>query len=113
MSNKQGYIYVLACEGGYWYVGYSEDTQTRIASHFLGSGAKWTILHKPIRIEEVRPGDRHLETLITISLMCRYGWEKVRGGSYVNVEMSAPPACIATAQRYADKPRGGKREEEE
>ena len=110
--SKQGFIYVLSCEGGYWYVGYSEDTQTRIASHFLGSGAKWTQLHKPARIEEVRPGDRHLETLITISLMCRYGWEKVRGGSYVNVEMAGPPACIATAQRYVDKPRGRKEEEE-
>ena len=110
--SKPGYIYVLSCEGGFWYVGYSEDTPTRIASHLPGRGAKWTQLHRPVGVGEVRAGDRHLETLITISLMCRYGWEKVRGGSYVNVEMSGPPACIATAQRYVDKPRGKKEEEE-
>jgi len=109
--SKAGYIYVLELLDDCWYVGWSADTPTRIASHFLGSGAKWTQLHKPLRIEEVRPGDKHLETLITIALMCRYGWEKVRGGSYVNVEMSAPPACIATAQRYGDHPRGARKDE--
>ena len=108
--SKPGYIYVLALEDDCWYVGWSADTQTRIASHFLGSGAKWTQLHRPIRIEEVRLGDKHLETLITIAMMCRHGWEKVRGGSYVNVEMLAPPAAIQTAQRYVDNPRGKKDE---
>ena len=56
-------------------------------------------------------GDKHPETLITISLMCRFGWEKVRGGSYVTVEMSGPPACIATALRYVERPRGKKEED--
>ena len=109
--SKPGFIYVLQLEDDCWYVGWSADLQTRIASHFLGSGAKWTQLHKPLRIEEVRPGDKQLETLMTIALMCRYGWAKVSGGSYVNVEMFAPRACIATAQRYVDHQRGATKDE--
>ena len=104
--DKRGYIYILELEDGCFYVGFSEDTQTRVASHFLGSGAKWTKLHKPTRVVEVRPGDRHLETLVTIGMMCKHGFEKVRGGAYTNVEMNAPPACIATAKKYAENPRG-------
>ena len=97
---KQGYIYTLELEDGFWYVGYSEDTPTRIASHFLGAGAKWTKLHRPVRVSEVRPGCRHLENLVTISLMCIHGHEKVRGGGFTNVEMKTP-TCIQTALKYA------------
>ena len=49
----------------------------------------------------VKPGDTLLETCITISLMCKYGWERVRGGSYCNVEMQKAPACITKAMHYA------------
>jgi len=42
-----------------------------------------------------------LETCMTVAMMCRYGWEKVRGGSYCNVEMNKAPACISKAQHYA------------
>ena len=49
MSEKQGYVYVLRLTGDKWYVGYSEDPQVRICSHFLGAGSKWTQTHKAIR----------------------------------------------------------------
>ena len=98
---KQGHVYVLECEQGNWNVGWSADIQTRVASHFLGAGAKWTQAHKPVSVHSVRPGDTHLETLTTIALMCQHGWERVRGGSYCHVEMAKPPACIAKAIHYA------------
>ncbi len=98
---KPGFVYVLELEGGNWYVGWSADLHTRIASHFLGAGSKWTQLHRPISVHSVRPGDTMLETCVTVALMCKHGWERVRGGSYCNVEMTKPPACIAKAQHYA------------
>ena len=98
---RPGFVYVLELEGGNYYVGWSGDIQTRIASHFLGAGSKWTQLHKPICVQSVRPGCTMLETCMTVALMCKYGWERVRGGSYCNVEMAKPPACIAKAQHYA------------
>ena len=97
---KQGHVYVLELEGGCFYVGWSADIQTRIASHFLGSGARWTQLHKPVAVHSARPGDKHLETLTAIALMATHGWEKVRGGSYCIVDMPKPPACISKALHY-------------
>ena len=98
---KQGYVYTLLLEAGHYYVGYSQDIQTRIASHWLGAGSKWTQLHKPISIISLREGDTHLETLSTIALMCEKGFEKVRGGSYCHVEMAKLTACITKALHYA------------
>ena len=98
---KAGYVYILELEGNNWYVGFSQDLHTRIASHFLGAGSKWTQLHKPLSVYKVQLGDTILENCITIALMCRYGFEKVRGGSYCNVEMPKAPAAISKAMHYA------------
>jgi len=101
MEKGQGYVYVLQLADQCWYVGYSADIQVRIASHFLGAGSKWCVLHPPIAVHSVRPGDTLLETCVTVALMCRHGWEFVRGGTYCQVDMAKPPACIAKAQHYA------------
>ena len=73
----------------------------RIASHFLGAGSLWTQLHKPLQVVKVVPGDTMLESCITIQLMVQMGWQNVRGGSFVKVEMTKPPACLAKAMHYA------------
>ena len=112
---KQGHVYTLLLEQGFYYVGYSQDIQTRFASHWLGAGSKWTQIHKPVAVISVMPGDTHLQTLQTIALMCDKGWEKVRGGSYCTVEMTKPPACISKAIHYAsykNKEDGDKRVQE-
>ena len=98
--DKTGYVYTLLLEDNCYYVGYSQDAQVRICSHFLGAGSKWTILHKPKEIISICPGDTLLETLKTLALMCKYGFEKVRGGSYTNIEMKEP-ACLKQAKHYA------------
>ena len=98
---KQGFVYILELEGGNWYVGWSADLHTRIASHFLGAGSKWTQLHRPVDVHSVKPGCTLPETCMTVAMMCRYGWERVRGGSYCTVDMTKPPACIAKAAHYA------------
>ena len=99
MSN--GYVYTLLLEDDCYYVGFTQDPQVRICSHFLGAGSKWTILHKPIDIISIKPGDTLLETLTTLSLMIKYGYERVRGGSYTNIDMKKQPACLAKAKHYA------------
>ena len=93
-----GVVYTLELEDGCWYVGWTKDPSTRIASHFLGAGSKWTQLHPPISVASVVLGDEQLENLTCIALMCRHGWEKVRGGHYCVVGMTGPPQCIKTAQ---------------
>ena len=97
---KTGHIYVLSLEDGCYYIGFSQDIQTRICSHFIGCGSKWTILHKPVDIIAIKEGCTLLETLITLIYMIKYGFEKVRGGGYTNCDMQEP-AALKKAKHYA------------
>ena len=95
-----GHVYVLRLEKGKYYVGYSGDIETRIASHFIGNGSMWTKKYKPIEIMSVRPGDILLENVTTIAMMAKHGFENVRGGKYCKVDMKAPPASLTKALKY-------------
>ena len=100
-ASRDGHVYTLLLEDDYFYVGFSAQVETRIAQHFLGSGSKWTRLHKPVQVLSCLPGDRDLESVTTIALMCKHGWERVRGGAWCQVHLPACPAPILKAIRYA------------
>jgi len=82
-------IYVLCLEGGRYYIGKTDDVAKRYKQHLSGSGSAWTRKYKPISlentIENVSPFE---EDKITKEYMSKYGIDKVRGGSYVEVELS-------------------------
>jgi len=82
-------IYVLRLEGGRYYIGKSENVKNRYRQHLNGSGSAWTRKYKPVSlektIENVSPFE---EDKITKEYMSKYGIDKVRGGSYVEVELS-------------------------
>ena len=92
-----GYVYVLKLQDDCWYVGYSADPECRIAAHFLGRGARWTQVHAPMAVESLQPGTKKLEDVVTIALMVRHGFQRVRGGQYVLVDLPCPPPPIAAA----------------
>ena len=95
-----GYIYVLLLETAKYYVGWSAQVDVRIAQHFLGTGSKWTQMHKPVQVILCTPGDKLMENLTTIALMCRHGFRNVRGGSWCQLDMQNPPKAILTVLRY-------------
>ena len=95
----QGHVYTLELKGGYFYVGHSLEVETRIAAHFLGNGAMWTRLHRPVRVLSVVPGDQMLENCATIALMVQQGHERVRGGKWCLLEHKVP-AAIRKAMHY-------------
>lgn len=82
-------IYVLRLEGGRYYVGKSDDVVHRYQQHMNGNGSDWTRKYAPISlvktIENASPFD---EDKITKEYMSKYGIENVRGGSYVEIELS-------------------------
>lgn len=85
-------IYILLLEKDKWYIGYTDrEDGERFAEHFTGNGSKWTQKYKPIQVIEWREGTLEDENKVTLEYMKKYGWWNVRGGSYCNVEMSAPP----------------------
>lgn len=79
-------VYVLLLEDDCYYVGMSYNLNIRLSQHWGGSGAKWTRLHKPLKVlEVVYPAEKTTENEITKRYMETYGSEKVRGGSWCRV----------------------------
>ena len=97
LTQRNGWVYILRLQDSCWYVGFSADPETRIASHFLGRGARWTQLHPPLAVESLQPGDENLENVVTIALMAKHGFQLVRGGRYVAADMPLPPPPIVKA----------------
>jgi hypothetical protein len=77
-------IYILKLENNKYYVGKSNDLETRLTSHKNGLASAWTKKYKPISVEKVIPNassyDKNKET---IEYMGKYGIDNVRGGIYV------------------------------
>ena len=82
-------IYVLRLEGGHYYIGKSDNVAARYQQHLNGKGSAWTRKYAPVAlvktIEGASPFD---EDKITKEYMLKYGIDKVRGGSYVQLELS-------------------------
>ncbi|USS87346.1 GIY-YIG nuclease family protein [Fructilactobacillus hinvesii] len=47
---KQFYFYVLLCEDGSFYGGFTTDVAKRFHTHQLGQGAKYTKVHRPLKV---------------------------------------------------------------
>ena len=104
LFEEEGHVYTLRLEKGKYYVGYSGEIETRIASHFLGNGSMFTKKYKPIEVLSVRPGDVLLENVVTVAMMAKHGFQNVRGGKYCKVDMLAPPATLSKALKYQPDP---------
>jgi len=50
MNNNKWFAYVLLCENGALYRGYTNDLQKRFLCHKSGKGAKYTRMNKPVEI---------------------------------------------------------------
>lgn len=82
-------IYVLRLEGHRYYIGKSDDVLNRYQQHINGYGSAWTRKYKPISLEKtIKSVSPFEEDKITKEYMSKYGIDKVRGGSYVELELS-------------------------
>ena len=84
--------YVLELENGNFYVGKSTNLNVRFGQHWTATGSKWTRLHKPVKVLHVFLGDK--ERSMTLMMMNKHGWEKVRGGPWCRVEMKEAPKAL-------------------
>ena len=82
-------VYVLRLEGGRYYVGKTDNVMNRYQQHLSGSGSAWTRKYKPISLEKcIENVSSFEEDKVTKEYMSKYGIDKVRGGSYVEIELS-------------------------
>jgi hypothetical protein len=81
-------IYVLKLSNDNYYIGKSKHIENRLSDHFVKKSSAWTALYEPISIEKIiinaNPFD---EDRYVKEYMCKYGIDKVRGGSYISVEL--------------------------
>lgn len=44
------YVYILLCEDGSLYTGWTTDVEKRFSAHCSGRGARYTRAHRPVRV---------------------------------------------------------------
>lgn len=44
------YVYVILCEDGSFYTGYTKNVDSRMRLHVSGKGARYTRMHKPKKL---------------------------------------------------------------
>jgi putative endonuclease len=49
MTDKMNYVYMLLCRDNTLYTGWTNDLESRIASHNAGRGSKYTRARLPVR----------------------------------------------------------------
>jgi predicted GIY-YIG superfamily endonuclease len=97
-------IYVLRLAGGNWYVGKTDNFQKRMEEHVRGGGSAWTSMHKVLKVDKVVENaspfdeDRYVK-----EYMSKYGIDKVRGGSYVEIELDESKIDTLTKEIWAAK----------
>ncbi|MFC6974859.1 GIY-YIG nuclease family protein [Halomicroarcula sp. GCM10025709] len=52
-QRAQHYAYVLRCDDGTFYTGYTTDVERRVAEHDAGEGAKYTRGRTPVELVHV------------------------------------------------------------
>lgn len=82
-------VYVLECEDNYFYVGKTRrKVSERILEHLSENGSQWTILHKPVKLIQTKTNaDNFDEDKFVKIYMKQHGIERVRGGSYSQVQL--------------------------
>ena len=89
MTSMTTNIYVLRLEGGRYYVGKTDNVPQRFQQHLHGQGSAWTKKYKTVSLEKtIKHASVFDEDKVTKEYMAKYGVDKVRGGSYVQMELS-------------------------
>jgi putative endonuclease len=49
------YCYIVECVDGSFYTGWCKDPQRRLSQHNAGRGARYTRMHRPVKLVYVEP----------------------------------------------------------
>jgi len=97
-------IYVLRLEDGRYYIGKSDNVMNRYQEHLNGRGSAWTRKYKPVSLEKtIENVSSFEEDKITKEYMSKYGIDKVRGGSYVEIQLSKFHTNVIKREIWAAK----------
>lgn len=81
--------YALELEDNKYYIGTTYNLNIRYAQHCSGNGARWTSVHKPIKICEI--SFMESEKDMTLRYMSQYGYLNVRGYCWCQTTLKTNP----------------------
>ena len=92
------FVYIITCDGGdlgdCFYVGTwgGDSASTRFFQHKQGRGSKFTKKYPPKSFQVVgrysNSEGMRVENQITINLLREFGFRRVRGGNYLNMQQN-------------------------
>lgn len=62
-TDAQHYVYLVECNDGSYYTGYTTDVERRIEEHNAGDGAKYTRGRRPVQLVHVESFETSSEAL--------------------------------------------------
>lgn len=91
-------IYILRLEGGNYYVGKTGDLHARLQAHMDGRACAWTTKHRVMEVVKTFQNASPFEEDKQVKeYMALYGIQKVRGGTYTQINL--PPEEKASLQK--------------
>lgn len=95
-------VYVLRLKHKKWYVGKSDNWDSRFDAHVTGRGPLWTKTHRPVEVFELSEmTSKYDEQNKTIEYMGKYGVDNVRGGPFSGMVVDAHQRRVID-QLYCD-----------
>ena len=90
-DGKSYYVYLILCDDGSYYTGYTNDVASRFERHKKGYGARYTRLRRPekvVYVEEFNSRGAAIRRELQIKLLSHREKRKlVSGGSHNRIEL--------------------------
>lgn len=97
----RGYLYILRCSDGSYYVGSTTDLDARIATHRAGEGGDYTARRLPVQVAFTD----QFESLHDAFLVERQvkGWSRAKKEALTRGDYEALPPLAANAVKRAER----------
>lgn len=95
---SKGYMYILKCSNGKYYIGSTKDLELRIAQHQNGEGSNFTKKHLPLKLVYYEEYQRIDEAFYREKQV--QGWSKKKKEALINGEFEKLPELSRNYKEY-------------
>jgi putative endonuclease len=99
------YVYVILCDDGSFYTGYTKNVKSRLRLHINGKGARYTRMHKPKGLVYTEQFESRAEAMRREKRLKKLGHQQKR--KLVKLQNLKKNKRQTTASKTARNPRNG------
>lgn len=99
------YVYVILCDDGSFYTGYTKNVKSRLRLHMNGKGARYTRMHKPKKLVYAEQFKSRAEAMRREKRLKKLGHQQKR--KLVKMQNSKKNKRQTTASKTTHNPRNG------